>query len=188
MPSIGIPAMHGYLGWTNDPAVTSVQSTAQPAGVMNHQMVYLQQGMVISNISVVVQTAGTILTNCYLGLYSSTAQLAITGNLSSSWTTAGLYKHAIASSPGGAISSYTIPTTGYYWVALLVGGSTISPRFMGPTTGNGTTTAANAGLSASLNTLTLRYGQFSSSLTALPASISGTPTPGASYVFWAGLN
>jgi len=182
MPSIGIPGMHGYLAWTNDPAITSIGSTAQVPGVMNHQMIYLQQGQVLSYVSVAILTAGSGITNSYLGLYNSTTQLAVTGAITTAFQSTGVVKTAF-------VTPYTVPSTGFYWVALLIGnGSTTGPRFMGPSAGNGTTAAANAGLSGAASTLTLRYAQFSSGLTTLPSTISGTPTPSASYVFWAGFN
>jgi hypothetical protein len=180
MPSIGIPGMHGYLGWTNDPAVTSLQSTAQQVGVPNYEMVYLQQGMVISNITVVVITGGTSIANSYLGLYNSTTQLAVTGAITTAFQSSGVVKTAFT-------SPYTIPTTGYYWVALLIGNaSTTGPRFGGP--GPTSTAVANVGLTATAGSLVLRYGILGGSQTTLPSTITGTQSATSSYTFWAGLN
>jgi hypothetical protein len=181
-PTAGIPAMHGYVAWTNDPAITASQSTAQTPGVPNYQMVYLQQGQVISNITVVVVSGGTSISNSYLGLYNSTTQLAVTGAITTPFTSSGVVKTAFT-------SPYTVPSTGYYWVALLIGnGSTTGPRFAGPGVGNSTFNAGNAGLTAASGSLVLRYGILGSGQTALPSSISGTQTSSVSYVFWAGLN
>lgn len=182
MPSIGIPAMHGFLAWTNDPAVTSVQATALTAGTPMYEMIYLQQGQVLSNISVVVQTVGATVANSYLALYNTTTQLAVTPAITTAFQAVGIVKTAF-------VAPYTVPTTGFYFVALLIGNGTLTaPRFMAGPVVNGTVIAGNVGLTPTLNTLTLRFGANGTALTTLPNPYAGTQSSNVVWAFWAGLN
>jgi hypothetical protein len=182
VPAIGIPAMHGYLAWTCDPVVCSGQAVVMPSGGIYYHMIYLQQGMVISNISVSVGTAGSGLTNCYLGLYNSTTQLAVTAAITTAFQSTGIVKTAVT-------SPYTVPTTGYYYVSVLIGNaSTTGPRFIAPSAVNYDSNTYNAGQTAASNTLSLRASLQAGSATVLPSTISGTPANGYKYAFWAGLN
>jgi hypothetical protein len=184
MPSIGIPAMHNFLAWTNDPAVTSVASTAQVAGVVNFEMIYLQQGQVLSNITVCVQTAGASIANSYLGLYNAAGtQLAVTAAITTAFQAAGAVKTPFT-------ASYTVPTTGFYFVALLIGTGTVtSPKFMGPSTGSGLPSSSNVGISGPVaGVLAYRYATSGTLATVLPSPYIGTQSSTIAYVYWAGLN
>jgi hypothetical protein len=88
------------------------------------QGVYLPSGVTINYLTFYSQTATSAAT-MYMGIYNSTTRLAVTAAITTAFQTA-----QVVSTPFAA--SYTVPTTGYYWIALLIGnGSTTAPRMNG---------------------------------------------------------
>ena len=162
-----LPAtLSGFVAWTSDLATNSATTTTPTKGIGYYAAIYLFAGQVLTNMVAYPSAVGTSATY-YLGLYNSTTQLKTTAAITPS---AAIQITALS---GGA---YTVPSSGIYFVACLVAnGSTTSPTF---TSTNFTANAPNggwtAGTSGSLATLRNQY--VGSSLTALPASISGTPT------------
>jgi hypothetical protein len=147
-------------------------------GIGFYSAAYLTAGTVISNVYINIATAGAGLSNCYVGLFNATTRVAVSAAISTAWQTTGPVSNAFA-------ASYTIPTTGIYYVAILFGnGSTTAPILYSTP---GTAGLVNINTSASAGTLaTTRMVSLGSGLTALPTSISGTPATGG-YNFWWGL-
>ena len=173
--------MHNMVGWTNDPILSARNSASPTAGVGYYGMVYLQQGAVVSYGWVVIATAGSGLTSSYMGLYNATTQLAVTGAITTTWQSTGAVKTAFT-------SPYTVPSTGYYFVAVLIGnGSTTPPIFIAPPVINFNQAMMQVGQISTSGQLWARFNALGSGLTSLPASISGTPL--ASVVpGWMGLS
>jgi hypothetical protein len=170
-----------WKAWTFDPSTYSSNTVFGPTlGVGYYQAVYLTAGTVITNFLWPVATsAGT--TTLYYGLYNSTGMVSNGATLIN-----GSYSSSSATPNTTAVlafaTTYTVPTSGQYWIGILcVGGTTLNFWRNIPTTG---LTNLNSGPVA--NTLTMRASTLGSGLTALPTSISGTPTS-TTQVFLLGL-
>ena len=166
------PLLNGFKAWTFDPATMPVVGTNTiGTGTTYFQAVYLQAGTVCTNLYTFISAAGTTATT-NLGLYDSTT-LRLSG---SSTTASGLV--TITGSP------YTIPTTGVYWLAILITGTTAGSYYRTNTTG--TNAFFNANTTAAANTLSTR-AQSLGSQSSLISPISGTP--GATgNVWWIGVS
>jgi len=150
------PSDHGFLTWSLDPALAS-SSSVFTAGVLQLVKVKLPVAATISNIGIVVSTAGNTLTNSYLALYDSTGtRQGVTADQSSSWTTAGVYTPALVTPYSAA--------AGVYYVGILVGSATTVPALSRTSTSN----AINAGLTAP----GLRFGTSGTGLTATPSTVT----------------
>ena len=141
--------------------------------------VWIGTAATITNILYRVSTAGTGLTNSYLGLYTAAGvQVAVTPAITTTWQTAGIYTTAFS-------STYNLTTPGLYYIGFLVGnGSTSPPSFQGASTvliNVAATFTANtfAGGARGITGLTAQ--------TTLPAPYSGTPT-GSGSIPWLGLS
>ena len=134
----------------------------------------------ITNVLYRVSTAGSGLTNSYLGLYTAAGvQVAVTPAITTTWQTNGLYTTAFS-------STYNLTTPGLYYIGLLVGnGSTTAPLFQGLSNNALANIAATftantfAGGARGITGLTLQ--------TTLPAPFNGTPT-GSLALPWLGLS
>ncbi len=114
-------------------------------GLITAMAVYLFAGDVITKASVCVgATAGGTLTNKYFALYSGATIPALVGTQQTSDTGATMAANTVYTGTFGA--TYTVPTSGLYWVAFCVTGTTI-PTLIGKTTN------LNATAAAALNTL-----------------------------------
>jgi hypothetical protein len=159
------PQVAGLKGWTFDfSTYTANTGLGLTAGVGYYQAVYLAAGTVVSNIGVAASAAGTS-TTLYLGLYSSTTRLAATSGLATASISTSTYQSQAVT------SSYTVTTSGIYWIGLLSVGGTGASIFRNLPTSS----LANAGATATANNLTLRASSLGTGLTSLPTSISGTP-------------
>ena len=165
-----LPSLQGFKAWTYDIGMTSSTQTAVTVGRAYYNAVYLTVGTVVSSATVYINTAGVGLTSSYVGLYNATTRLAVSNAITTAWQTTGPVTTSFA-------SSYTVTTSGIYWIAFVVGNaSTTPPNFYYPlgTLQPGTNlTAASNSLAGS------RVAYLGSALTALPTSISGTPTNAA---------
>ena len=134
----------------------------------------------ITNVLYAVSTAGTGLTNSYLGLYTAAGvQVAVTPAITTTWQTAGVYTTALS-------STYNLTTPGLYYIGLLVGnGSTTTPTFQGL----GSNALANIAATFTANTFAggARGITGLTAQTTLPAPFSGTPTIRSSLA-WFGLS
>lgn len=165
-PSGFVPADHGYLGWSVDPANCASSNTVT-AGVLYLQKVKVLTPGTSSIGALQVATAGTSLTNCFLGLFDSTgARIALSANQATAWQSGG-YKATSWASP-------VVVTPGTYYTGILVGGGT-PPLFSRV----GNSNAVNAGLSAP----GLRFGTSGTGQTAIPSSVtlSSVATDSVSY-------
>jgi hypothetical protein len=173
------PQPSGGVGWTPATISTPIKAVtfdtavnagtvAPTVGVAQYMMVYLLAGTVINTIGINVSTT-TGFTLC-AGLYNATGQVAAN-------TAAGT---AFASGSTGLqtvnlTSSYTVPTTGVYWVGLLFPNGTTAPTIVRST--QTTASYTNCGFTSTANNLSGgRYATLGTSLTQLPSTISGTPT------------
>ena len=174
------PASQGFLAWTFDPAIayTTAQTFTPTVGVAYYEAMYLTAGTTVSNITTYLSSAGAGVANSWVGLYSATAQLGQSAVITTAWQSAGSVSVALS-------SPVVIPSTGVYYVAILVGTSTsTSPIFRVVGSSSGYT---NQNLTATAGSLTLRSQTLGSSLAALPSSISGTPT-GIANLFFVALS
>jgi hypothetical protein len=183
---VSVPSINNQIAWTMDPVYVSNQTntTSVLPGVAQYLKIYLQAGMVLTNVSVFVNTAGVSINSSYVGLYNATTQLTVTPAITTAFTASGLVTTSFA-------TAYTIPTSGFYFIGVLIGnGSTTVPRFATNPSYNFVPagTLINAGLTPTLNTLTLRSSTLGTGLTALPSSISGTPANTGAATFWVALN
>jgi hypothetical protein len=144
----------------------SASSNIVPKGTVRTTAVYLVAGTVISKLWLPVTTAGSSAT-CYMGLYNATTQLAVTSSFTA---------NATGWSVGTLTSSYTIPTTGIYYVAILViGTSTTSPSVLYVYAFSGAFGAGSKFQPApTTGNLAGQSPTFGSSLNTLPSTVSGT--------------
>ena len=168
-------SLNGFIAQSFDvasgPAPTSKALTA---GTCYFTAVYLIAGQVLNKYNFYCQAASAGQT--YVGLYTSSGLISGTSvSNSSGFGSTGLNSFSLA-------SPYTVPTTGVYWVGLIVGGAC-------SVSANAYNTAAGVNWPTSTNpsgTLTgVRFGTQSQS--TLPATISGTVTL-AAQIIAAGLN
>jgi hypothetical protein len=172
------PNLNAFKAWAADPAVvtlSSAPSSSMAKGISFYSAAYLTAGTVISNVYINIATAGVGLSNCYVGLFNATTRVAVSAAISTAWQTTGAVSNAFT-------ASYTIPTTGIYYVAILFGnGSTTAPILSSTP---GTAALFNINTSTSSATLgTSRMASFGSGLTALPTFFSSAPATGG-YNFW----
>jgi len=124
----------------------------------------------ITNLTVYVNTAGSGLAGCRLGLYNQAGTLlAQTADLSTAFQSNGKVTASLASAYSAA--------AGVYYVALLIGNSsTTAPNMYAL----GITPASYFNMGATVASGTLagnaRALTYSSGLTSLPTTISSTPT------------
>lgn len=142
--------------------------------------VWIGTAVTITNILYRVSTAGSGLTNSYLGLYTAAGvQVAVTPAITTTWQTAGVYTTAFS-------STYNLTTPGLYYIALLVGNtSTTAPLFQGL----GSNALTNIAATFTANTFAggARGITGLAAQTTLPASFSGMPTSAAALP-WLGLS
>lgn len=168
------PSDSGFLAWTFDPATCAAVKLVGSGNIVLAR-INVRSAMSVTNVVAAVTVAGATLTvsENFAGLYSSAGTLvASTADQSAAWTTAGVYQMALAGGP------YAL-TPGFYWVAVLVNGTT-GPTFLA---GSALATAApNAGF-----TVATARGAFSGSGKTSLANI--TPASNSFYVtLWAALS
>ena len=141
-------------------------STPLLKGTVRTTAVYLVAGTVISKLWLPVTTAGSSAT-CYMGLYNATTQLAVTSSFTA---------NATGWSIGTLTSSYTIPTTGIYYVAILATNtSTTSPSVLFVSSFSSAFAAGSVFQPAPTSgNLAGQSPFFGSALNTLPSTVSGT--------------
>jgi len=151
-------------------------------GVVHYVAIYLPAGVSPTTLTLNIQAA-TAGTTCYAGLYNATTQIGFTGSFVGSAT--GTISQTMTATSAGSLTSLA---AGVYFVAILVSNSST-----GANVGFLATTQSPAGLTvpfgpaAAANTLTCQESTLGSALTALPGTISGTPTRQTLYVTWVGV-
>jgi hypothetical protein len=131
------------------------------SGTMYLTPIYLYAGQVVSNINFLTTgTAGASLTHQYAVLLSGSASVAATADKAlTSMAATTPFTWPIATIASGASTSYTVPTSGIYYVGIVIVGTTM-PTLLG------FTSAGNISLSPRL--------QWTSTVASTPASIGTT--------------
>lgn len=134
------PADHGYLAWSFDPGISTSGLLVPTAGLLNLVKLKLDVAALVSNIAMIVVTAGNTLTSGqnFALLYSSAgALLGQTATQHTAWQTTGLKTMAL-------VTPAPVPA-GYCYAGFWCVGSTL-PNF---SRGNQTSApGGNAGLAA----------------------------------------
>ena len=170
------PSDVGWLAWNYDPAGVVNNSTIPTGGV---QLIGVQVRAAVSctNVIVVVNTGGSVLTSGqnFAGLYNSAGTLIGTSaDQTTAWASTGLMTMALTGGP------FALPA-GLYWVSLLSNGTT-SPAF-------GRNVNNVAGLVNGTNAAaTSRYGSILSGQHSLPGSITPASITAQGVGFWAALS
>jgi hypothetical protein len=166
--------MHGYKAWAFDIAECNANTAALTAGTIYAVRVPILSAFTCTTVAVYVNTAGTTMTNTFLGLFDSTgARLAITADVVADFNTGtGLKEEPLAAS--------TALTAGTYIdvAVLFVGGTPGTLLRLNPST--------TAVLQANLATSTLRTATAGTGQTTLPSS-GLTKAASNGTFFWAGL-
>jgi hypothetical protein len=132
------------LAASMDPRLASFTTAALASGTENWVKIPIPASISVTNIIIVVQTAGNTLTasQCFAGLYSisgtTASQLGITADQSGVWNSTGLKTMALASGP------FTV--TGPYCYAMILSNGTTGPILKG---GNNLSASGNMGMAAS---------------------------------------
>ena len=152
------------------PRLDIVASSLGIDGTVYYMAVALLAGEVVTNISVIVNTAGVTMTLSKVGLYDSAfTRLALSADQTTAWESTGVKTIALT-------SPYTVLTTGLYYVAIVAKGATI-PAF----SRTGTVALAAVAIGSGARPFAHQTGQ-----TDLPAT--GTPAVTAPLPFWAGIS
>ena len=167
-----VPADHGLLAWSYDIA-QAVNTAAPSGGVIYMTKVRLISAQTITNVCANTGANGSILANCFAGLYDTGGnRLALTADQSTPWATA-----------GNQIMALTAPyaaAAGTYFVALLMG----SGSLLTFNRSSGAGAVGNFNLAAAA----YRFAQSGSSQTSLPTSITMGSRTQSSNAFWVGLS
>jgi hypothetical protein len=173
------PSKHGYLEWNYDPIAVGTPNLQPISGTLYLLKITPQASGTISNVVLVMGTAGATLTsgeNLVAVFNSSGTQLGISADQSTSWAGSTGVKTIALTSP------ITVTAGADYYVAILAVGTT-TPKFAG--TSSSTASAVNAGLSASLD----RFCVNGSGLSAMPSSLTLTSNTGTgSFPIWVALS
>lgn len=156
--SLWTPGDYGWKGWSDSPDKFTAAATLA-AGTIYVIRCKLDQATAISTVVLRLTTAGSGLSNCYVGVYdvASLAQLGVSADVSTSLGSPGV-KNLALTAPTAAQ-----PAGGHVYVAVLMG--------------SGTALAWQVGVStAAVNTNITRYGTAGTGQTSLPATL---PTPTA---------
>jgi lysophospholipase L1-like esterase len=171
------PSANGFKLWTAPPMLGAV-TTGLTAGFVYFQRIFVPVTTTISTLSIYVGTAGTSVSNSFLGLYdSSGALLSGSGDISTSLQSAGLTTGTL-----GSAQTITGSTTAFVWAGILVGAAT-SLALLRHTS---TTAYTNVNLTAA-NSNAARGS--TGSLTALPSSQTPSSLSQSNGIaFWAAAN
>lgn len=153
---------------------STVANLSMSTGVLQLAAVYLPAGAVINNFNWLSgSTAGATLTHQWMALYTSARVLVATSADATSGAIAAStpITYAVATVAAGAATSYTVPTSGLYYVGLMVANGATQPSGSGITS-----TAASTGIVPILS------GTSTGSLTTAPTfpttATAITPTTG----------
>lgn len=165
------PADQSWISWNYDP-VHAQSGVAVTSGTVYMMKIHLRAAATIASVNIVVSTGGTGLTvgQCFAGLYDSTgAQLGVTADQSTAWTS--VAHHSMALTSPAAVSA------GSYYVAVLANGTT-GPALI--RSGSPYTIAMNANTTLA----TARWTTGPTAQTTLPASITLGSRAFTSNSYW----
>lgn len=175
------PEDYGIKAWNWDPYFSSGSNTTKlnTAGRLNAWLVPIRYPITVSNIHLMVTTAGAGLTStsCGVALYNATT-LAVMGSLvtgvATAWGTAGFKTHTVSGAP------FNLLANSYVYVAAWFNGTTAPALLAGPITGTEyfiNETASNARAVLANSTVT----------TAAPTPMASRAGTGL-VPFWVGLS
>lgn len=159
------PSEQGLITWTGDPndaGHVTAQSSGGVAGRITLVRVPIREQVTISNIWLGLSgiDAGASLSNCYLGIYDSAGnRKGVTADISASLMTGATAKALPLVAP-------FVAAPGFYFIAMLLGGTWTTNSLTFKATGAGI--SVNAGLTAPL----LRYSTILTGQTSLPTSLT----------------
>jgi hypothetical protein len=168
---IWLPADHGLIAWTFDPA-SNVAGSGPTSGVLQLARIHLPTARSITNVILNVVSAGVALTSgqCFAGLWTSAgAKIDVTADQSGSWNSGG--NKIMALSQGAYAAS-----AGDYYVGWWSNAGTSNPTFAR----QGSSTLVNVGLSAP----SLRFATADTGLTNAASAPSSLGTQSASSTGW----
>ena len=165
-------------------SVTGNTLAMSGSGTLQMVAVYLNAGVVVSNFNFIVgTTAATGPTHAWMGLFSGPAAtptcVAVSADATSTAIGASTVNtYAVAATAASAsATSYTVPTSGIYYVGLLITVSTTMPTLQGLSITTSVSTVPPIMCGASTVSLTVPP--------TFPASASTTITPSAiCYYTW----
>ena len=170
----------GFLAW-NYPLAAAVNNGALTSQRIAVAAIGLRAGQVVTNVCVQVQTAavGTAPTNAFAGLATKAGvMVAQTADIKANagWS-------AIGIAPFPLSATYTVPTSGLYYVAVLVNGSWGTTQ---PSLGR----AVNLAVAASkISGGTQLWGDGGTAQSALPANASSlTLGTSETQTFWVAVS
>jgi hypothetical protein len=174
--NFAVPADHGLVTWTHDPATANPSGVALSSGALALSKVFIRTTKSVSTFWYAVTNVGAGLSGTYVGLYNSSGVLIDQSpDQSTAMTSTGVKSAAMG------ISHSLAP--GWYWVAFLVSAGTTMPTVARGT--NAILGMANVNLTASA----YRFGAYGSSLSSLPGAVTlGSITNVANGTVWAGLS
>lgn len=158
------------------PRNLATNSAVQISGTVYYMQIFLLKGQVITSSHITVGTAGVAVTFAKAGLYDSAgAILASSTDQTSAWATVGTHSQAFS-------SPYTVPTTGFYYVATMAIAGTTMPVIRA----NANAAAARIGISGAAPSGGLFFGSLVGQVD-LPSS--GAIAAGTAPCFvWVGLS
>lgn len=162
----------GMTAWTGDPCFFP-SSLAPAAGVIYFIRAYVDNPQSSSHMYTYVKTAGSSLSNCFMGVYQATAggnRLGVTTDISSSLTTSGATVSVLLSA---AVTGLTYNQE--LWLAILCGAGTTPVLLASRQYG------ANIGMSSDYRVWKSTAG----SQTSLPTTVPPITTPSLGYQFLA---
>lgn len=126
----------GTVAATLGRAYVASQTIALASGTLGMAAVTLVKGMVITNINVLTgSTAGATLTHQWAALYSGPAATPIVVAVSADGTSGAIGANAVLTY--ALTTPYTVPTSGVYYVGVLVTNNAgTQPTFAGAVAGN----------------------------------------------------
>lgn len=175
---VPVPADHGSLGWTFDPADTQAGTILPTAGRLEVVRIRATAALV-TNINLHVVTAGATLTanQCLAALYTDAGVLlSSTGNQATAWQSTGMKVCALS-------AAQAVTPGQWYRVAFYANGTTLPTFARGSSVGAVGSDLINYGLSAP----TLRFSTADTGRTTTMPGTLGAQTA-APIAWWAGLS
>jgi hypothetical protein len=174
--NFAVPADHGLVTWTQDPATANPSGVALSSGALALSKVFIRTTKSVNTFWYAVTNVGAGLSGTYVGLYNSSGVLIDQSlDQSTAMTSTGPKQAAMG-------VSHSL-TPGWYWVAFLVSAGTTMP-----TVARGTNAILGMG-NMNLTAATYRFGAYGSSLSSLPGALTvGSITNVANGTVWAGLS
>lgn len=157
-PGLWTPADNALIACDGDPMLASSSLVLPTAGVVYLRKIKMADTKAVTNIVMVISNSGVGLSNTYAAVFdSSGAQLGVSADISTSLQSTGTKTIAL-----GAPTAIQ-PSGTWLYVALVVGGASTMPTI---------SSFASARISVGISSSNLRWGSFSSGLSAMPATIT----------------